>query len=199
MMQHSPTVKKAKERCRNMDQVREANRIRREADLRKEQEAREKSSKEMKKNEDELREVIRQDAKVREDAHKSAILFMNDNADNSILHKHCEAKITRAIGEKNAALYARYVYILGIATGQNLERLFDAVDQETNQSTAHESQEQGGLTGKTTSEAQQAVEVYGNGSQNQYMGKIPSAEMPPWVRRFAERQRRVKEDNAILS
>eukprot|EP00971_Amphidinium_carterae_P169860 3365395-Amphidinium_carterae.1 len=97
MRDHSPTLRIAKERCRQMDQVREANRMRKEADLRKEQEAREKSSKEMKVNEDELRELVRKDAKIRETALAAARLFLNDNADNSILHKHCETKITRAV------------------------------------------------------------------------------------------------------
>eukprot|EP00971_Amphidinium_carterae_P341427 6480218-Amphidinium_carterae.1 len=58
LIEHSPTLKKARVRCRNLDQVREANRVRKEEDLRKEQEAREKSAREKKANEDELREVI---------------------------------------------------------------------------------------------------------------------------------------------
>eukprot|EP00971_Amphidinium_carterae_P205658 4081181-Amphidinium_carterae.2 len=202
MKQHSPTLKKAKEGCRNMDLVREANRMKKEADLRKEQEAREKSTKEMKNNEDELRDTIRQDARIREDAHNAAVLFMNDNADNSILHKHCETKITRAIGEKSAPLYAKFTYILGIATVQDLETLFDVRDHEMPQGATDEGQEQGGLTRKTAPKAgepmyaskyekayppepilsQQAVEVHGNGSPHQYMGKIPSVDMLPWIK-----------------
>eukprot|EP00971_Amphidinium_carterae_P102821 2035222-Amphidinium_carterae.4 len=148
-----------------------------------------------------LRDVIGKDAKMREDAHKSAKEFMNDNADNGILLKHCETKVTRAIGEKHAALYAKFTYVMGIAVKQDLERLFDTVDQEAS---GDESQEQGGFTGKTTPEkgeqlypskyvkkyppevilTQQTVEVYGNGSPNQYMGRIPNADMTPWMRRF---------------
>eukprot|EP00971_Amphidinium_carterae_P260296 5164447-Amphidinium_carterae.1 len=86
---------------------------------------------------------------MKETAQRSVKEFMNNNADSGTLIKHCEGKITRAIGDKNAALYARYNYILAMATGQNLEKLFDVVDQETS---GDEGQEQGGLTGKTTSE-----------------------------------------------
>eukprot|EP00971_Amphidinium_carterae_P275901 5474746-Amphidinium_carterae.2 len=203
MVDHSPTLAKARLRCKHLDQARERNRVRREEDLRKEQAAREKSAKEMKANEDEIRAVIRQDKEIRETAQKSAKEFLNDNADSGMLIKHCETKIMRAIGEKSATLYARYNYILAMATGQNLERLFDAVDQDAS---ADEGQQQGGLTGKTTPEGdvmtypskyvkkhppepvmtQQVVELFGNGSANQYMGKFPDREMTAWMRRFSE-------------
>eukprot|EP00971_Amphidinium_carterae_P187190 3715299-Amphidinium_carterae.1 len=64
-----------------------------------------------------------------------------------MLIKHCETKITRAIGEKNATLYTKFNYILAIATGQNLEQLFENADQD---SSADEGRQQGGLSGKTT-------------------------------------------------
>eukprot|EP00971_Amphidinium_carterae_P347974 6490253-Amphidinium_carterae.1 len=103
-----------------------------------------------------------------------------------------------------------------MATGLNLERLFEAVDQETS---GDEGQQQGGLTGKTTPEGdvktypskyvrkyppeailtQQVIEVFGNGSPNQYMGRFPDREMNPWMRRFAEGQLRVKADNARIA
>eukprot|EP00971_Amphidinium_carterae_P225105 4465317-Amphidinium_carterae.3 len=200
---NSPTVAKARKRCKDMDKVRERNRVKKEEDLRKEQEAKERSSKEMKANEDELREVIRKDKDIRDAAEKSAREFMNDNADNGTLYKHCETKITRAIGDKNATLYARYTYIIALAAGQNLEKIFDAVDQGAS---SDEGQQQGGLTGKTTPEGaertysskyikkyppeqiltQQIIEVLGNGSANQYMGQFPDGKMTAWMRRFAE-------------
>eukprot|EP00971_Amphidinium_carterae_P109154 2161479-Amphidinium_carterae.3 len=143
-------------------------------------------------------------------------LFLNDNADNSILHKHCETKITRAIWEKDTQLYAKFTYVLGIATDQDLEALFDVRDQDIPQGPTDEGQKRGGLTGKTTPNAgqqmytskyvkkyppectlyQQTVEVQGNGQPTQYMGQIPHPEMLHWVKRFAEGQRRIKGDNA---
>eukprot|EP00971_Amphidinium_carterae_P160529 3182406-Amphidinium_carterae.1 len=56
---------------------------------------------------------------------------MNDNADSGMLIKHCETKITRAIGDKNATMYARYSYILAMAAGQNVEKLFDDAEAES--------------------------------------------------------------------
>eukprot|EP00971_Amphidinium_carterae_P044753 880421-Amphidinium_carterae.1 len=70
----------------------------------------------MKANEDELRMVIRKDRSIQEQARQSAKEFMNDNADSGMLMKHCETKITRAIGDKNAPMYAGYSYILAMAT-----------------------------------------------------------------------------------
>eukprot|EP00971_Amphidinium_carterae_P175893 3486769-Amphidinium_carterae.1 len=137
-----------------MDLVREANRMKKEADLRKEQEAKNKNTKEMRENEDELRSTIRQDVSIREEAHREAKLFLTNNQDNSILHKHCETKITRAIGDKSALLYAKYTYILGIATGLDLEKLFDARDQEMPQGAA-----EGGLTGLTAPSVLQGNDV----------------------------------------
>eukprot|EP00971_Amphidinium_carterae_P294592 5849406-Amphidinium_carterae.1 len=55
MMEHSPTVAKAKIRCKKFDQIRERDRVRKEEELRKEKETRGKKAKEMKDNEDELR------------------------------------------------------------------------------------------------------------------------------------------------
>eukprot|EP00971_Amphidinium_carterae_P124931 2474965-Amphidinium_carterae.1 len=170
----------------------------------------------MKKNEDELRASIRQQQELRDNCFKSAKEFMNDNADSGTLIKHCEAKITRAIGEKNATQYAMYTYIMGLATGQNLEKLFDEVDQEA---PGDESPKQGGLSGKTTPEGeddmymskyvrvypseailtQQSITILGNGSENQYMGQFPTDGTSKWMRRFIENQLKVKELNAELS
>eukprot|EP00971_Amphidinium_carterae_P203697 4042663-Amphidinium_carterae.1 len=52
--------------------------------------------------------------------------FLNDNADNAMLIKHCETKITRAVADENATMYAKFSYILAIASNQNVENLFDA-------------------------------------------------------------------------
>eukprot|EP00971_Amphidinium_carterae_P320010 6361087-Amphidinium_carterae.1 len=44
---------------------------------------------------------------------------------------------------------------------------------------------------------QQVVEVRGNGSEYQYIGTFPAGEvMSEWMRRFSEKQLRVKENNA---
>eukprot|EP00971_Amphidinium_carterae_P006288 123807-Amphidinium_carterae.1 len=45
--------------------------------------------------------------------------------------------------------------------------------------------------------SQQVVEVRGNGSENQYIGTFPANKvMNAWMRRFSEKQLRVKETNA---
>eukprot|EP00971_Amphidinium_carterae_P277021 5497529-Amphidinium_carterae.1 len=44
--------------------------------------------------------------------------------------------------------------------------------------------------------SQQVVEVIGNGSANQYMNKFPDGEMNAWMRRFSEKQLRIKGNNA---
>eukprot|EP00971_Amphidinium_carterae_P087338 1728061-Amphidinium_carterae.1 len=45
--------------------------------------------------------------------------------------------------------------------------------------------------------AQQVVEVKGNGSENQYIGTFPADKvMSDWMRRFSEKQLRVKGNNA---
>eukprot|EP00971_Amphidinium_carterae_P187099 3713637-Amphidinium_carterae.2 len=214
LTEHSPTLAKARERCKTYDQIRERNRVRKEEDLRREKEARGKKAREMKDNENELQSVIRKDKDIQEQARKSAKEFMNDNADSGMLIKHCETKITRAIGDKNAALYAKFSYILAMATGRNVENIFDNTEAE---SSADEGRQQGGLTGKTTPEgdekvypskyikkyppesmmSQQIVEIYGNESVNQYIGTFPSeAQTKDWMRRFSEKQLRIKAANA---
>eukprot|EP00971_Amphidinium_carterae_P092298 1827275-Amphidinium_carterae.1 len=45
--------------------------------------------------------------------------------------------------------------------------------------------------------SQQVVEVRGNGSENQYIGTFPGNKvMSDWMRRFSDKQLRVKENNA---
>eukprot|EP00971_Amphidinium_carterae_P080313 1589113-Amphidinium_carterae.1 len=45
--------------------------------------------------------------------------------------------------------------------------------------------------------AQQVVEVKGNGSESQYIGAFPAnQQLSDWMRRFAEKQLRVKNNNA---
>eukprot|EP00971_Amphidinium_carterae_P019436 382625-Amphidinium_carterae.1 len=45
--------------------------------------------------------------------------------------------------------------------------------------------------------SQQVVEVRGNGSENQYIGAFPAGKvLSDWMRRFTEKQLRVKESNA---
>eukprot|EP00971_Amphidinium_carterae_P176542 3500173-Amphidinium_carterae.1 len=131
-----------------------------------------------------------------------------------MLIKHCETKITRAIGDKNATLYAKFRCILAMATGQNVEKLFDDTEAE---SSADEGRQQGGLTGKTTPEgeekvyqskyikkyppesmmSQQVVEIHSNESENQYIGTFPAeTPMKDWMRRFSEKQLRIKAVNA---
>eukprot|EP00971_Amphidinium_carterae_P175768 3484205-Amphidinium_carterae.1 len=188
-MEHSPTVAKAKVRCRKFDQTRENDRVRREEELRKEKETSGKKAKEMKDNEIELLAVIRKDKNIQEQAQKAARDFLNDNADQGMVIKHCETKITRAVGDKNAAMYARFSYILAIISDRNVDNLFD-VEAETS---TDEGRQQGGLTGKTTPKGdektymskyikkyppeqlmcQQVIEVRGNGSENQYIGTFP--------------------------
>eukprot|EP00971_Amphidinium_carterae_P223803 4440600-Amphidinium_carterae.1 len=152
----------------------------------------------MKENEDELRSAIRKDKGIQEQARQSAKEFMNDNADSGMLIKHCEDHKSNRRQECNI----------------NVEKLFDNADAE---SSADESRQQGGLTGKTTPEgdekvypskyikkyppesmmSQQVVEIYGNGSENQYIGTFPSdAPMKDWMRRFSEKQLRIKAVNA---
>eukprot|EP00971_Amphidinium_carterae_P345912 6487097-Amphidinium_carterae.1 len=213
MLEHSPTVAKAKARCKTFDQVRERDRVRKEEELRKEKESRSRNAKEMKANEDELRSVIRKDKSIQEQALQSAKEFLNDNADHAMLIKHCETKITRAVGDKNATMYAKFSYILAITTGQNTDNLFD-IEAE---SSSDEGRQQGGLTGKTTPKgeervylskyirkyppesmmSQQVVEVRGNGSENQYIGTFPAnVVMNEWMRRFSDKQMRIKERSA---
>eukprot|EP00971_Amphidinium_carterae_P286276 5684211-Amphidinium_carterae.1 len=215
MMEHSPTVAKAKAKCKKFDQVRERDRGRKEEELRKEKESRGKKAKEMKENEDELRSVIRKDANIQEQAMKQAKGFMNGNADSGMLTKHCETKITRAVGDKNALMYAKFTYILAIATDRNTDNLFDAEAEAS----ADEGRQQGGLSGKTTPQgdermylskyikkyppesvmSQQVVEVYGNGSESQYIGTFPAGVvMSDWMRRFSDKQLRIKVANAQL-
>eukprot|EP00971_Amphidinium_carterae_P158513 3142423-Amphidinium_carterae.1 len=55
MLEHSPTIAKAKARCKTFDQTRERDRVRKEEELRREKESRNKNAREMKVNEDELR------------------------------------------------------------------------------------------------------------------------------------------------
>eukprot|EP00971_Amphidinium_carterae_P011736 231089-Amphidinium_carterae.2 len=47
--------------------------------------------------------------------------------------------------------------------------------------------------------SQQTVVVHGNGKPNQFMGQSPNNEMTAWMRRFAERQQRVRDDNARVA
>eukprot|EP00971_Amphidinium_carterae_P168132 3331517-Amphidinium_carterae.1 len=61
MMEFSPTLARARARCKTFDQTRERNRVRKEEDLRQEKQSRSKNAREMKANEDELRSVIRKD------------------------------------------------------------------------------------------------------------------------------------------